>query len=333
MRRKRKLLSKGSTAGLGERIREAQLISAANAAAQRYGHHPNVLGISAGTKYRKKTPLEQFCVQFFVKKKRRRPKSRPLPKFVYGVKDGQIDRSVKIPTDVIEVRKVHLAGGAGSRLIAFGSEGSITLFFRNRTESSESAYYVLTCSHVVGDLTCSPPVNHEIDCPDCCKVSPFGLVIKNTTSQGEYLEYDIALAKVTPKTIEALGPSALRPLDGKVDGGNVVLKSFMEANEIRPPLQVECQLLHGWRTGTIRSFAGTFLTELRGRKLRVRNLFLLDVGVVPGDSGGIVYSEDRAVGLVVAHSPEGWTWFHPFQGAVDYLASLDPRLELQCFTQ
>jgi hypothetical protein len=236
MKRKRRLPSERSTAGLGEQISEAQLISAANAAAQRYGRHPNVLGISAGTKYRNNTPSEEFCVQFFVKKKRRNPTSRPLPRFVYGVKGGQIDQSVKIPTDVIEVRKVQLVGGAGSRLLAFGSEGSVTLFFRNRAESPESAYYVLTCSHVVGDLTCSPPVNNEIDCPDCCNVSPFGLVIKNTTSQGKYLEYDIALAKVTPKTIEALGLSALRQLDGKVDGGTVVLRNLMEASDIRPPL-------------------------------------------------------------------------------------------------
>lgn len=315
-----------------KQLSEAQLLSAADAAVRRYGRHPNVLGIAAGTKYRKKKPQEELCVQFFVKEKRKEPMSRPLPKFVYAVKDGQADRSVKIPTDVIKVRKVRLVGGAGSRLEALGSAGSITLFFRNRAEKPQSIYYVLTCSHVVGDLTDSPPVDDEIDCPDCSKTSPFGLVVKNATTSGEYLEYDIALARLTDDAVTALGPATLRALDGKVDGGSVVLTKLMDANDIRPSLRVECQLAQsGWRRGNVRNFAGTLLVELRGRQLQVRNLFVVDVAVVPGDSGGIVYSDESAVGLIVAHSPEGWAWFQSLQGAIDHLANLDPPLTLQCF--
>lgn len=311
---------------------EAQILSAADAAARRYSRHPNVLGVAAGTKYKKRRPQKELCVQFFVREKRKEPKSRPLPKFVYSMKDGQIDRSVKICTDVIKVRKVHLGGGAGSRLKALGSTGSITLFFRNRAENSESAYYVLTCSHVVGNLTRSPPVDDEIDCPDCNKTSPFGLVVKNTTARGEFLEYDIALARLTDDAVEALGPDMLRKLDGKVDGEAIVLTDVMKTSEIRPPLRVDCQLARsGSRRGNVRSFAGTFVVELRGRKLQVRNLFGLDVAVAPGDSGGIVYSEERAVGLMVAHSPEGWAWFQSLQGAIDHLGTVDPQLTLQCF--
>jgi hypothetical protein len=283
-------------------------------------------------KYKRNKPQEELCVQFFVREKQRQPLSRPLPKFVYGVSGGRIDRSVKFPTDVIKVGKLHLACGAGTRLEALGSAGTATLFFRNRAEPSQSVYYVLTCSHVVGDLTDSPPVNDEVNCPDCIETSPFGNVIKNSISRGEPLEYDIALARLTDSAVKALGADRLRQLDGRVEDEDLVLTKILDAKDIRPSVEVDCNLARsGSRSGRVRSFAGSFLAELRGRELLVHNLYILDVAAVPGDSGGLIYSDDCAIGVIVARSPDGWAWFHSLQGAIGYLGKLDPQLDLQCF--
>src|SRR5262249_5151252 len=160
----------------------------------------------------------------------------------------------------------------------------------------------------------------EVNCTDCSTTSPFAKVIKNSISQGEPLEYDIALARLTDSAVKALGANRLRQLDNRVEDEDVVLSKIMDAENIRPSLQVNCQLPRsGFRRGSVRSFAASFWAELRGRELLVHNLYVLDVAVVPGDSGGLVYSDDGAIGVIVARSPEGWAWFHSLQGAIGYL--------------
>jgi hypothetical protein len=312
---------------------EAQLLAAAKAAARRYREHPNVLGIAAGTKYRDDKPQEkELCVQFFVRRKGGRLLSSHLPRFIFGMRRGRIDRSLKFPTDVIKVGKVDLSCGAGTCLESLGSAATTTILFRNRAERSPSAYYVLTCSHAVGDLSSSPPVDNSINCPDCGKTSPFGRVIKNSTPQGESLDYDIALVRLTDSALEELGSRRLQQLDGSIEGASLVLTKMFDAHDIRPSLEVDCQLARsGPRSGTVRSFAGSFSAVLRGRELLIHNLYVLDVAVVPGDSGGIVYANDSAVGMIVAHSPEGWTWFQSLEEGIDYLTTVDPEFDLRCF--
>jgi hypothetical protein len=60
---------------------------------------------------------------------------------------------------------------------------------------------------------------------------------------------------------------------------------------------------------------GTFL---------VHNLFGVNLAAAKGDSGGLIYRETQAMGIVVAASPLGWLWFQPLQPAFSFLGNIAP---------
>jgi len=318
-----------------DKVTEAALRAAAGAAARRYGSHSNVLAVSAGIKHRAKRQQDELCVQFFVKRKQRRPTTRKLPRFVYGVRRRRIDRSIKFLTDVIEVGYIKAGCGAGARTRGLGEIGTTTLLFRNKIPSSEISYFILSCAHVIGDLTTSPPVNRPVTSPTCTAVRPFAVVLKNGTADQGVVEYDLAVARVTEDAVRAMGRAQLDAVDCRVFKRGVVLNAFAPAQTIRPGLPVECvgaESGHG--AGTVQSYASTFPVRYADvGECDVRNLFALNVPVVEGDSGSIVYAGTQAVGVIVAHARDsGWAWFHALEAGLKHLGRLKPQLPIQCFS-
>ncbi|MEL7111231.1 MAG: hypothetical protein AAGL99_18405, partial [Pseudomonadota bacterium] len=51
------------------------------------------------------------------------------------------------------------------------------------------------------------------------------------------------------------------------------------------------------------------------------NLYACKGRVEPGDSGGIVYSGDQAVGMIVAKADDDWVFIHALSDAIAFLAA------------
>ena len=283
----------------------------------RYGRLRNVLDVGVGLKFEGGAPVgDALCIQFCVSRKTR-PRGRDrLPRFVYARRrDGSLDRSRRVATDVVVVKGARFACGAGTRLDAPGEFGSQTLLFRN---ASDGLYYLLTCAHVAGDLQRSPPVDPRLD-SDCCPGRQFATTLLNSTHTQGAVEWDVALARLegacTPK------PTL------QVEGSGVPLRRIRPQAEIVPGAFVECAAARsGGFPARIASDARSFDLVLDGAEYRVHNLLLLQARLLPGDSGGLVYDGDEAVGLLVgvagdAAGNQGWGLFQPLEGALDYLAA------------
>ena len=298
---------------------------AIKAAERNYLGFPNVVGIAAGTKFvKRRATANHRCIHFYVTRKLvRREVDGMLPSFVYArFRNGKVNRKIRYGTDVIKVGRIRMACACGSALEALGTRGAITLLFRNKSRS-DRRFYLVTCAHVTGDLAASPPLNAELESECCPKARPFASVVKNATIQSDRLPYDIALAR--------LGSRSLPQPDLAIDGDDNLV-GFLPRQQIKPPLPVRCKLPASlWESGVVRSFAGTVTVEWRGKRFFVGNAFLLDIKVQPGDSGGLIYKDRRAIGIVFAQSEEGWAWFHCLEEASAYLAELPPRLEIQIF--
>jgi hypothetical protein len=113
---------------------EKEPLEVLEACRRNYGHYPNVIGIGAGIKYRKRKPTgSKLCIHFYVRKKIKRVGRRKrLSRFVYArLDDGIIEYSRKLPTDVIELRQLRFACKSGSEIDVIGESGAITLVFKN----------------------------------------------------------------------------------------------------------------------------------------------------------------------------------------------------------
>lgn len=310
--------------------RERALRRAAAAAARRYRRMPHVLAVAAGRKSRGGRPTDELAVQFLVDRKLRRPRRR-IPRYVFARRaDGSVDRSRCFVTDVLEVGRIELACGGGSGLDALGETGSITLVFRDRAASAPR-WCLLTCSHVAGDLRESPPVDDALASRDCASAWPFARVVKNEVAAGGAIEYDIALAELGPVAVAELGSGKLARIDGRVEGGRRLV-GFVAREEIGPPLEIEWRGAASGRTSaSVTTFELSADVVLDQRTLAVPHLYTLDCPARPGDSGAVVYTGERAVGLVVARSPLGFCWFQPLGPALDHLSSLAPAGRIACF--
>src|SRR5205823_8498162 len=122
-------------------------------------------------------------------------------------------------------------------------------------------------------------------------------------------------------------------LDCRVSGAGARLTGFIDADSIRPGLDVEFQLGESdGLQGTVQSYESSFSVNLRGREYEVAHLYTVNSRVVPGDSGGIVYAADQAVGVVVAQSPDAaWAWVQRLESALSYLNSIQPTSSIRCF--
>jgi hypothetical protein len=303
---------------------DQELIHVKRFAHRRYHSRPNVLAVGIGTKFKRTTPAPASsrrvegvtCLQFFVTRKQRaiRPRHR-LPRFVYArLRDGRVDHRRRIPTDVIPVGRIHAACGAGSPLDAAADHGLITLIFRNKAEPGRHCY-LLSCAHVAGDIHRSPPAYGELT-SDPSLAGPFARTIVNATARGDEMVYDIALARIDGRAL---------PLpELRVRGEAVRLRSFLPRRLLQPGLGVSAALRNRSVRGAIDSLEASARVAYGRQTILVHHLFGLNVAAGKGDSGGLIYRDTAAVGIVVAASPEGWLWFQPLESAVAFLATLSP---------
>lgn len=301
-----------------------ELLRVKHFARRRYRSWPNVLAVGIGTKFKRPSPASAAsrrvegvtCVQFFVTRKRRiRMPRRQLPGFVYGrFRNGRVDHRRKIPTDVIPVGVIQAACGAGSPLDAPGEHGLVTLIFRNKAEAGKP-FYLISCAHVAGDIHRSPPAYDGLT-SDCSAAAPFARTLVNSTARGNEIAYDIALARIQER---ALPLSELRIRDEVFS-----LKSFLSRRALQPGLGVSAVLRNRSTRGAVDSLEVTANVAYGGENCLVHNLYGMNVAAGKGDSGGLIYRDTQAVGIVVAASPEGWVWFQPLQSAVSFLATISP---------
>jgi hypothetical protein len=306
--------------------KKTELLARVREAAERiYLNRPGVVGVSAGTKFRAGQPTDEVCIQFFVVQKLRGlPSNKSLPVFLCGrKKGGVIDRSVRIKTDVIEVGVVEFSCGGGSLTRAQNEQGTITLIFRNKV-AGDNRFLLLTCAHVAGDVAYSPPLNQELQIHRQTGGLLSATTLKNSTHNNGTMEYDIAIAR-----IDDVFPD---DHDRFVIQDNIQLDDFLPQDQLNPFLSVKCMLgVSGLLQGQIHSYAGAVKVSLHNRWYTLRNVFVIDRSVQHGDSGGIVYADTKAIGLIVARSPEGWAWFQPLEPAIKHLSETEPKFPLRVF--
>lgn len=246
-----------------------------------YGHYPNVIGVGAGIKYKRRKPAgSKVSIHFYVRKKIKRVDHRKkLPTFVYErLDDGTIEYSRKLPTDVIELRQLRFACKSGSEIDVIGESGAITLVFKNRA-AGQSGYFLLTCAHVAGNVLQSPPVDPSIRSSCCKKGSILANTVVNSIQHGGVLDYDIALARITPDC-------SPQPEHQVVDS-SVILRSFMPSADIRPGLSLSCAFpKSNIVSATVSSFRTSLPLLLDGREYQVNNLYLINRGPQSGTREG-----------------------------------------------
>jgi len=287
----------------------------------RYARYPNMIDVGSGLKFRGGQHIgSTCCVHFYVRSKLRTlPSGIRLPRFVYArTPEGEIDYSRRVPTDVVELRDLRFAQKSGTEVFVIGESGTITMVFANLAEPA-SPQYLLTCAHVVGDLRQSPPVDPTIRDQSGVLLAA---TIANATEVHGAVSYDIALARL-------LGGCAPGTALGIV-GTQQKLACFMPSSQIRPGLQVDCAFpVSNVQTATVASHRTTLPLVLDGRECSVRNLFLINRAPRLGDSGGLIYSDGAAVGILVGMS-NCFGLFHPLEEAFDYLQQVS-SIPIQCF--
>jgi hypothetical protein len=311
-----------------------ELIRVGRAALRLYKRYPNVIGISTGTKYVKRLATNNHVsIQFYVRKKgfSKNWKIKALPRFMYGrFKDGKVNRKLRFTTDVIEVGRVRMVCGAGSPISSSigltRQNGTMSFVFRNKAESN-SNHYVLSCAHVIGNIDEPGDLSVVVESEMRPESVPFATTLFSGAQVGQVVKYDIAIAQVN---------SACLPMrDLEIVGTDVGIRSFMPKNQIIPSLPIRCMLpVSNAEKGTVESHAGSVSIEYRKGIYEVQNAWMVKVNkrVRVGDSGGIIYVDGTAVGIVFAasDSDEGWAWFHPFIDAFEYVCK-NVNVELKCF--
>jgi hypothetical protein len=333
-------MNRGKTPNKGRRLPvqevelSEELIRTGRAALRLYKKYPNVVGISTGTKYVKRTATDNHAsIQFYVRKKGF-PKSRKrkaLPRFMYGrFKDGKVNRKLRFTTDVIEVGRVRIVCGAGSPIsssIGLTRQiGTMSFVFRNKAESDNN-YYVVSCAHVIGNIDEQGDLSVVVESETRPGTVPFAKTLFSSVQEIQVVEYDVAIAQIN---------SACLPMrDLEIIGTNVGIRSFMPKNQIIPPLPVRCMLpVSNAEKGTVESYAGSVSIEYRKGTYEVENAWMVKVDrrVRVGDSGGIIYVGGAAIGVVFAASDmdDGWAWFHPLIDAFEYIRK-NVSVKLKCF--
>jgi hypothetical protein len=297
--------------------------------AKSYKSLPNVLQIAIGTKFVARSPTNyHHAIQFFVRKKLPRSKvrrRRQIPTFVYGRRStGEVNRSVRIPTDVIEIGRVLPACAAGDVVRVTGQRGVMTLLFRNKSEPN-SIFYAITCSHVVNGMSNSPPVTRNVTA-DCDPTLPvFASVVKNATAINSQLLYDIAIAR--------LDGGALPQPDLSITSGGVITSLF-PPTQITPSIQLSCEFpVSHVLSGTVASSRMSLDIDFPGRTITFENLFAFHSQARQGDSGGLLHRDGSAVGIFVAVSEAspGIGFFQPLQEAFEHLEKLSPQFAMSLF--
>ena len=293
----------------------ADMLAATLAACRKsYHHYPNVVGVGAGLKFTGGQVCDQTpCIHFYVSHKRPGlPRGIQLPQFVHvRTAAGRLDRSRRILTDVIPVGASRFAQQSGTEILNTGNAGTITLVFNNLAEAGTPSY-LITCAHVVGDLVRSPPIHPVVRHRSGSDLAT--TVACASASQG-VVEYDIALARLLHNCTaeQVLG----------IAGTAAKISRFQPASGIQPGLEVACAFPVSRLTRAVVASTRTELPiRMNNREFLVRNLFLLNQRVMRGDSGGLLYRDGVAVGILVAMSDEGLGLFQPLEEACQFLQQL-----------
>lgn len=299
-----------------------------SSAEQNYGAYPEVCAVSLGAKYSSGERLSNVeAVQFFVtEKKDKSSLKKQLPRHVYKrTQVGELVRSVRILTDVIELRNLELCCFAGDEVASVGgSTGSVTLIFENKT--SDNRKFIVTCSHVAGDLTVSPApgeLRGGESVPGGCLFTAH--VLANTVAKGGHVEFDIGIGEIK---------SATGFTDLGVGNEMVRFAGFARPDDLARDNVVDClSQISAAGTAMVVSELASFrqVKTPLGSHVTIHNLIACRGVAELGDSGGIVYLGDRAVGMIVARADDDWMFIHPLQEAISHLGSIS-GLELVCFT-
>jgi hypothetical protein len=164
---------------------------------------------------------------------------------------------------------------------------------------------------------------------DCSPgITPFATAVFSSVQNDKLVEYDIGIAEINS--------ACLPQPDLEIVGANVSIHSFMLKDQIIPSLPVSCILsVSNAKSGVIGSHAGSVSIEYRKGTYEVENAWMVKVGrrVREGDSGGLIYHGDTAIGIVFAasESDDGWAWFHPLIDAFEYVRK-NVGTELKCFS-
>ena len=299
------------------------LLQASEACKRTYRRYPNVIGIGIGQKFTNGTPLaSSLCIHFYVRQKKEINSKKRLPRFVYArTSDGKVDRSMKISTDVIELKNLSFACKSGTEIDVIGESGTITMVFKNKTQEN-SDYYLVTCAHVAGDVQRSEPVDPRISSSCCNRNTILASTIVNSTQSGGIVNYDIALARISPECTP-------QP-ELQIIGSSVILHNFLSSDEIRVGAQLSCAFP---RSNVLSANVSSGRTSLPimvdGRECQVNNLFKIDRAPREGDSGGLLYDGANAVGILVAKS-DGFGFFQPLGEAFEFLQQISP-ISICCF--
>jgi hypothetical protein len=318
---KRKTVTRTSSQTAAETLRRT-----CEACHRTYGRNPNVIGVGIGLKFVSgHAHPGAECLHFYVRRKLKRlgPRRR-LPRFVYARRhDGRVDRSRKICTDVIELRRLSFACTAGSEIHVIGESGTLTLLFRNKAPGQQG-FFLITCAHVAGDVRHSPPVDPQITCSQKGVPTVCATTLANATARAGSLDYDIALAQIHP---------GHKPFsDCQIARTTTVLTHFLPPEDIRPGLRVDCAFpVSNVPVATVASSRTSLPLVLDGREYLVHNLFLLDRQPRKGDSGGLLFDGEAAAGILVGRA-DGWGLFQPLAEAFAYLQTLSP-IPIRCFKQ
>ena len=255
--------------------RYEELIRAKQAALRLYRDYPNVVGISTGTKYVEKTATEDHAsIHFYVRKKEfpENDKNNVLPRFVYGrFKNGKVNRKLRFTTDVIEVGRVRMVCGAGSRISSSigltRQNGTMTFVFKNKL-GSDNQYYVVSCAHVIGNIDGQSDIPIIVESESRPGITPFAATLFSSTQHDQRVEYDIAIAQID---------SACLPMrDLEIINTNLSIRSFMLKSEIIPSLGVSCALpVSDAKYGVVGSYAGSVNVEYRNGTYEVENAWMV----------------------------------------------------------
>jgi hypothetical protein len=283
-----------------------------------YWNYPNVCGISVGFKYKNGEKIKgSKAVQFFVTKKVDKDTlNKVLPKYVYErYVSGRINRNKKLATDVIQLDNLKLCCGGGDKIAYVGGNGTATLLFQNK-DPHDNGFYMFTCSHVVGDMNSSPGTDQEITGGNQnCFFS--AQVWGNSILENGYVDFDIALCTIlgADDTFQEL----------KVADSGLVLDGFLIADQIGQGDVLSCSFPESGTTSIVASSWQTSLTDIDngyGQLIEVGNLIACEGHVIQGDSGGLVYSGSKAVGILVAKTDNDWAFIHPLNEAINYFNNI-----------
>jgi hypothetical protein len=265
--------------------------------------HPDVMGVTTSRKIRGGQELTEECITIFVKDKIPKEKLSPkrkIPQYFYQRnRDGSIDRTKRLYTDVVQIGYVKPLVAGGSTIIVDGENGTLTMAFH-----FNSVDYILSNRHVL-----APKINQR------------NATVQTRTDTGLV---NIASLSSYFQTPEENGNTFIDAAIAKVDASNQSLIPINEIQDISSSLSIKkiralknresgVFWFSGGRSG-VRS--GAIMDILAGGgswkieydllgEFFVDKLYALRVSAIQGDSGSPVYekiSNDvvTLVGIVVA---------------------------------